>query len=158
MNKPDPLLTPPPIPVPEEEAILDLLAGLSLEDTARKHNILISRLRNLTTSENFTAIKEQKVQEIKTRAQALLLQATASAAKALTPQAFSDDPKLALQFLKETGSLKQAQKELGQEAQEEDNVIRIEFNDFGLSSAASTPAPPTIDVPSTRLVEEDREE
>lgn len=153
MTDPDPLLTPPSIPDKEEDAMLDLLAGLDLEDTSRKYNLPKSRLRSLQESENYAYLKEQRVTDITSRTQALLLECQISAAKALSPAALADDPKLALQFLKETGSLKQSQKNLGQEVQEEDNTIRIEFNDFGLSSSASTSAPPTIDVPSTRLLD-----
>ena len=149
MTKPDPLLAPPSIPEKEEEAMMDMLAGLSVEDTARKHSLLLSRLRSLKESDNYAQMKEVKAKDVKDRAQALLVECTVSAATALSPQAFADDPKLALQFLKETGSLRQAQKELGQEVEEEDRTIRIEFNDFGLTPQT----PSTIDVPSTRLID-----
>ena len=148
----DPLLAPPPIPETEESAMLELLAGADIKHVARKHNLPVSRLRFLRDSENFQELKERRTEDIKARTQALLATCSESAAMALNPQAFADDPKLALQFLKETGSLKQAQKELGQEVQDEDHTIKIELQNFGL-----TPTPPTIDVPSSRALDSPEE-
>ena len=154
-NPIDPTLMVPKTPEDEEKAMIDVLAGMSIQDAADKHNIMKARLRTLTQSENFEVMKKEMAREIADQAQIIMTQATLHAARALTPSAFREDPKLALQFLKEQGGLKRNQRELGQEFDDTDGTIRVVIDNFGLDAAQPADSqPPTIDVPSTRVLDE----